>query len=1051
MHYISHTYTYAKRLYASITILTLVLVPASPLFAVVDNGQGVGSPDTECQANGFDFGIAKYGTESTSPDTDGASGASDYTTGVTWNGELSVDWTANPSVAGVVSKEGTATYVHPGGVSGSVAKSGQNGISHITFCGNEPETDETGSITIVKEIVGEVHPEEWSFNFRGVNELFVLTDEADTKTFSDLAPDTYVVTEYMLPDGWVFEGITCNDTDAVVSSEFPRFVTIELEAGEHISCTFMNGMSTTGECPAGQVGTYPNCTDPGGGDGDDDDIENSCLIPSTRGDEEQFKIGTSAEKKLQTILTESGFTETDVEDDETNIQVWQLTSDDIDEVTFDVTILGKYAGNGQAFGYYVAGDPSTFVPVFKVGTHSASVPTKVIGETVQITVPASIAGAIGFAIDSEGPVSNVWHSEFVFNPNDKDNVAVYNPSENTYVLAFEDLLIADNDFNDLVVQISKVNCVINEIPECGIGGNLIENGSFEEEIVTHSNLWDRFLNVTGWSTHKVSDGTQTTLELHRNWQSNEAAHGKQYAELDGDEPTRISQDVTTQKGATYKLAWAFAPREMYTGTENHLSIEVDGSQVATEGPMTGFGVLDAEDWIRGDYTFMASGTVTEIAFKDLGDEAIGDGPDVGTFVDHITLCKVKDPEPEPEQCSITLTSGVDKDINGDDDYTTVVEKGGVYAKLLTFIHTAWTANVGAEWIWGDNPVQVPINGASQTFTRTFGWHGPVTNATLVIASDNAHTALVNDEEAGADAGEVNYQAGTEDSYDVTGLIAEGNNTLSINVLNHPGSTDPVHNPAGLMYKLVVTGTDPACDVPFEEEPTYTVDGYKWNDLDKDGVRDENEPGIAGWTIYADEAIVTRTAVRHQTITDAEGNYSFELPQGEWIISEKQVEGWTQTAPSDPNTCSFTFGDTARVSRFVAPSTCDFGNYEQTLPDDDDDDDNDDNDDENNDDEENDDDNDDSSSGSGGNDRKVELGRGGDLVEPTEDMFGAGGSSAEPEGEVLGESTSIVPLGAPNTGMGGSAAQTGATLIALFGIIVSLATMRITKNAYAHHN
>jgi hypothetical protein len=57
----------------------------------------------------------------------------------------------------------------------------------------------------------------------------------------------------------------------------------------------------------------------------------------------------------------------------------------------------------------------------------------------------------------------------------------------------------------------------------------------------------------------------------------------------------------------------------------------------------------------------------------------------------------------------------------------------------------------------------------------------------------------------------------------------------------------------------------------------------------------------------------------------------------------------------------------------------------------------------------------------------------------------GSSSNEPVGEVLGESTSILPVGAPNTGAGGTSSSPIASFVALFGMLMSLVTLRVTKN------
>ena len=52
-------------------------------------------------------------------------------------------------------------------------------------------------------------------------------------------------------------------------------------------------------------------------------------------------------------------------------------------------------------------------------------------------------------------------------------------------------------------------------------------------------------------------------------------------------------------------------------------------------------------------------------------------------------------------------------------------------------------------------------------------------------------------------------------------------------------------------------------------------GTKFNDLDGDGVQDEDEPGLPGWTIYLDD---NRNSVldpgERSTVTDSQGDYSF---------------------------------------------------------------------------------------------------------------------------------------------------------------------------------
>jgi len=97
----------------------------------------------------------------------------------------------------------------------------------------------------------------------------------------------------------------------------------------------------------------------------------------------------------------------------------------------------------------------------------------------------------------------------------------------------------------------------------------------------------------------------------------------------------------------------------------------------------------------------------------------------------------------------------------------------------------------------------------------------------------------------------------------------------------------------------------------------SISGYKWNDLNGNGIRDWNdedgneekndgeeyaEPGIEGWTIESRDGESTQT-----TLTDDTGFYSFpSLPDGEYLVCEvfernpdgTVVDGWMQTYPPE---------------------------------------------------------------------------------------------------------------------------------------------------------
>jgi hypothetical protein len=791
-----------------------------------------------------------------------------------------------------------------------------------------------GTVTVVKEVVNDDNGTAKVSDFS----LSVGTEAVVSGVSEDFAPGVYTVSE---------SGEATVGYDATFSGDCAKDGSLTVAVGQSYTCTITNNDKEQG-------------------------VENSCLVP--KGQQEEFVVGASPESEdtLQEILTGAGVV-ADVEDDQYNYEVWNFASDDTDSVTFEVKLLGKQAGNVQEFGYYKAGDTSSFTSIF-------SVPPEAVGYTEMVTVPAAFADSVGFAIrTSKDDVSKMWYSEESLNASE-DHVGVYNPKNNVYVLAFEDLAMpdpSDEDYNDLVVQISKVECT-EEAEQCR---NLLTNGSFESDPVTSGGLWQKFSSVAGWTTiARRSDASPTTLELHKGWSGNVAAEGLQYAELDGDEPTRIAQSVGTVAGATYKLSWAFAPRQNTASAENNLSVEVEGVQVDSEGPVAGgAGALALGDWTSGDYEFVAGDASTEIAFKDLGTEAEGNGADVGTFLDNAVLCKVKDPVVEPKVCTVTLVSGTDANVvDGSDDNTTVVEKSDALAKLLT-PHTAWTALIGgANWIWGDNPVADGVNGVSQTFERKFGWAGAtITSAKLYVAADNAYASKLNSLPSGADSEEYNYvlagQDGKDgqDEYDVTALINPGNNVLSVNVVNKPGSSNPAENPAGLMYKLVITGTGENCEVPYREETPEKLSCSSF--VSDDYEVGKNQDFTLSWNVVGADSVSVSGLDDELSVNDS--------------VSTSVTEDTTFTLTASR-------GEGEDVEEITCPLSIDVA--------------------------------------SGGHGGSSSHKKGSVLGETTD----------RPEGGVAGESTTM-PVGAPNTGAGGTSPVT-VSLPTLLAVLSARASVQKTR-------
>ncbi|GEM_PF-1851732 len=90
------------------------------------------------------------------------------------------------------------------------------------------------------------------------------------------------------------------------------------------------------------------------------------------------------------------------------------------------------------------------------------------------------------------------------------------------------------------------------------------------------------------------------------------------------------------------------------------------------------------------------------------------------------------------------------------------------------------------------------------------------------------------------------------------------------------------------------GSQMVTDVNFGNFKSPTISGFKFMDANGNGVRDENEVGLQGWTIKA-----TKGATVKSKTTGEDGSYSFSFSGAEvgtWVISEELQSGWTQTYP-----------------------------------------------------------------------------------------------------------------------------------------------------------
>lgn len=77
-----------------------------------------------------------------------------------------------------------------------------------------------------------------------------------------------------------------------------------------------------------------------------------------------------------------------------------------------------------------------------------------------------------------------------------------------------------------------------------------------------------------------------------------------------------------------------------------------------------------------------------------------------------------------------------------------------------------------------------------------------------------------------------------------------------------------------------------------DQELFEIFGYVWNDANENGDWDEGEDPLENWTVRAN----ANGQSERSTTSDAEGYYHFFVPAGTWTLSEDVKGGWDQTFP-----------------------------------------------------------------------------------------------------------------------------------------------------------
>ncbi|UCF08400.1 MAG: DUF11 domain-containing protein, partial [Thermoplasmata archaeon] len=97
-------------------------------------------------------------------------------------------------------------------------------------------------------------------------------------------------------------------------------------------------------------------------------------------------------------------------------------------------------------------------------------------------------------------------------------------------------------------------------------------------------------------------------------------------------------------------------------------------------------------------------------------------------------------------------------------------------------------------------------------------------------------------------------------------------------------------------------------------PLSIINGYKWHDMDEDGIWDDGEPALENWTMHLTGEDIHGKIVNRYRFTDNNGYYQFAgVIEGNYTVSEELQTGWKCTNrsgdPPSTGTISITEEDT----------------------------------------------------------------------------------------------------------------------------------------------
>ncbi|MEM9586567.1 MAG: SdrD B-like domain-containing protein [Planctomycetota bacterium] len=308
--------------------------------------------------------------------------------------------------------------------------------------------------------------------------------------------------------------------------------------------------------------------------------------------------------------------------------------------------------------------------------------------------------------------------------------------------------------------------------------------------------------------------------------------------------------------------------------------------------------------------------------------------------------------PEDPEFTVTWAGQDDEDGSGLASYTILVAENGedysVWLDETTATEAVWTGTPGSTYsfvsIAADNAGNIEGLGEDADWTVTLP--GGVATLGDFVFDDINDNGIQDDGEVGVDGVTVRLFSddGAGTTVELASTLTTGGGVYSFTDVPTDGLYFlEIETPTGFAIGQAGQGGDPTLDSDFSIDgrtASFTpalgdnldfdaalvqlgsIGGTVWNDVNSDGILNDGETGLVGWTVYLDlDDDGERDPEEPTTLSSDTGGYQFtDLRPGTYVVAEEVQEGWVQTFPGEAgaNAATGSLDRSYQASGSVAP-------------------------------------------------------------------------------------------------------------------------------------